>query len=69
MIEADLHQAYGVDLEEPGLLRARTGRWLRVRVLGLLADPRTRIFRVLRSEREPDAEVSGPPLGFDDYHD
>jgi hypothetical protein len=28
---------YGVDVEEPGLLRSRTYRWLLVRVRGLLA--------------------------------
>ncbi|MFJ2029425.1 hypothetical protein [Streptosporangium sp. NPDC087985] len=27
---------------------------MRVRVLGLLADPKTRIFRALRSEQDPD---------------
>ncbi|MFD0886767.1 hypothetical protein ACFQ08_19645 [Streptosporangium algeriense] len=55
-----------MDLEEPGLLRARTGRWLRVRVLGLLADPNTRIFRVLRAEREPDASTPADQAEFDD---
>ncbi|OUC99347.1 hypothetical protein CA984_03665 [Streptosporangium minutum] len=67
LIEADLHQVYGVDLEQPGLLKARTGRWLRVRVLGLLADPKTRIFRVLRAEREPDAPAATDVSDFDDY--
>lgn len=36
LLEADLHQVYGVDVGEPGLLRARSWRWLRTRILGLL---------------------------------
>ncbi|MCP3799740.1 hypothetical protein NLX83_10770 [Allokutzneria sp. A3M-2-11 16] len=36
MIEADLHSVYGVDVES-GILRARSWRWLRVRVVGLLS--------------------------------
>jgi hypothetical protein len=37
MVEADLHDVYGVDVEDRALMRARTWRWLRVRVEGLLA--------------------------------
>ncbi|MFI7532574.1 hypothetical protein [Streptosporangium sp. NPDC049376] len=66
LIEADLHQTYGVDLGEPGLLRARTGAWLRVRVLGLLTEPKSRIFRVLRAEREPDVSTPADQAEFDD---
>ncbi|WP_326637270.1 hypothetical protein OG884_26490 [Streptosporangium sp. NBC_01755] len=54
-----------MDVEQPGLLRARTGRWLRVRVLGLLADPKTRIFRVLRAEREPEPDRGAPVIERD----
>ncbi|MFJ6566218.1 hypothetical protein ACIQNU_02270 [Streptomyces sp. NPDC091292] len=36
MIEADLHQAYGIDVES-GVLRERSWRWLQVRILGLLS--------------------------------
>jgi hypothetical protein len=46
LVEADLHDVYGVDMEDHALLERRTWRWLRVRVLGLLrAD--TRIVRAL----------------------
>jgi hypothetical protein len=36
LIEADLHQLYGIDVES-GILRARSWRWLRTRITGLLA--------------------------------
>jgi hypothetical protein len=32
-----LHEVYGIDLSAPGLLRERSWRWLRVRILGLLS--------------------------------
>lgn len=46
LVEADLHDVYGVDVES-GILRERSWRWLRTRILGLLnADTRTwRHFR------------------------
>ncbi|MFI6485152.1 hypothetical protein ACIBH1_45090 [Nonomuraea sp. NPDC050663] len=37
LIECDLHAEYGIDLDEPGLLQQRRWRWLRTRILGLLA--------------------------------
>ncbi len=37
MIEADVQERYGIDLDTPGLLDARTGRWLRTRIIGLFA--------------------------------
>ncbi|MEU9141712.1 hypothetical protein AB0D33_38230 [Streptomyces sp. NPDC048404] len=37
LIEADLHETYGVDVCTPGLLEARSWRWLRVRIFGLLS--------------------------------
>ena len=37
MIEADMAERYRIDVEEPGLLDARSARWLRVRILGLLS--------------------------------
>ncbi|WP_405663383.1 hypothetical protein [Streptomyces sp. RK9] len=37
LIEADLHEVYGVDVGDPHLMRTRTWRWLRVRILGLLS--------------------------------
>lgn len=38
LVEADL-QDRGIDLEEPGLLEARSWRWLRIRVEQLLTVP------------------------------
>ena len=35
LIEADMHEHYHIDLAEPGLLTARSGRWFRTRVRGL----------------------------------
>lgn len=32
-----MHQVYGLDIGEPGLLRRRTWRWLRIRILGLVS--------------------------------
>ena len=46
LIEADMNERYHVDLSEPGLLERRTGRWLRVRILGLLA-VESRLFAAL----------------------
>jgi hypothetical protein len=36
LIEADLHQVYGVDARS-GVLRDRSWTWLRIRLLGLLS--------------------------------
>ncbi|KOX16575.1 hypothetical protein ADL06_33285 [Streptomyces sp. NRRL F-6491] len=46
IVEADLHETYGLDLGTPGLLQSRSWRWLRVRVLGLLSTE-TRLARLL----------------------
>lgn len=40
-MEADLHDRYGLDVEDHQLLRARTWRWLRTRVVQLLSVPPT----------------------------
>jgi hypothetical protein len=37
LIEADMHEVYGVDIGEPGLLEHRSGRWLRLRIEGLVS--------------------------------
>lgn len=34
-----MHERYHVDLSEPGLLKRRSSRWLRLRILGLLTVP------------------------------
>ncbi|WP_330261786.1 hypothetical protein [Streptomyces sp. NBC_00539] len=52
LVEADLHETYGLDLSTPGLLQTRSWRWLRVRVLGLLSTE-TRLARLLNPS--PDA--------------
>ncbi|MFJ3867912.1 hypothetical protein [Streptomyces nigra] len=46
LVEADLHEVYGVDVGAPGLLDARSWRWLRVRILGLLSAD-SRLHRLL----------------------
>jgi len=38
-----MNQFYGIDLSEPGLLEARSGRWLRKRVEGLFAVEMSRL--------------------------
>jgi hypothetical protein len=42
---------YGIDLSDPGLLRQRSGRWLLVRISGLLASD-SRLYRVLHPPKE-----------------
>ncbi|MGI5178675.1 hypothetical protein ACQEVZ_20295 [Dactylosporangium sp. CA-152071] len=46
IVEADLHEVYGVDVEDRALMRARSWRWLQVRIQGLLAAD-TRLQRAL----------------------
>ncbi|MFD8216215.1 hypothetical protein ACFV2U_21315 [Streptomyces sp. NPDC059697] len=46
LVEADLQEFYGLDVGAPGLLTARSWRWLRVRILGLLSAD-SRINRLL----------------------
>lgn len=46
LVEADLQEFYGLDVGAPGLLAARSWRWLRVRILGLLSAD-SRINRLL----------------------
>jgi hypothetical protein len=52
LIEADLHEVYGIDAGEPGLLRARSWRWLRARIFGLLSAD-SRINRLLNPPPDP----------------
>ncbi|MFB9209578.1 hypothetical protein ACFFV7_50940 [Nonomuraea spiralis] len=68
LVEADLHQLYGIDLGQPGLLRERTGHWLRVRVIGLLSEPRTRLSRAFRArDEEHTSTARAADVSFDDY--
>jgi hypothetical protein len=53
LVEADLHETYGVDVGDRRLLRARSWRWLRVRVLGLLSAPDSRLARHFAPESKP----------------
>lgn len=53
LVEQDLHQVYGIDVEEPGLLRARSWRWLSTRILGLLTVESSRLRTVLIPRKEP----------------
>lgn len=53
LIEADLHEVYGVDVES-GVLRARSWRWLRVRLVGLLSCD-SRLARSLGPSQSPPA--------------
>lgn len=52
LVEADLHQVYGIDIDDRELRETRTWRWLRVRIGGLLTNPDTRICRALAKEPE-----------------
>ncbi|MFI0739347.1 hypothetical protein ACH4PU_14845 [Streptomyces sp. NPDC021100] len=55
LVEADLHEHYGIDLGDDRLLRSRSWRWLRLRILGLLSTE-SRLARVLLPQ--PDASAS-----------
>lgn len=37
LIEADLHQHYGIDIDDPAVRTGRSWRWLRLRILCLLS--------------------------------
>jgi hypothetical protein len=47
--------------------QSRSGPWLRVRVLGLLTEPKTRLFRVLRERDHEQAGEHADESSFDDY--
>lgn len=53
LIEQDLHDVYGIDVDDDQLLTARSWRWLNVRIGGLLNRPnatRTRAALTPRTE-------------------
>ncbi|MBK6015152.1 hypothetical protein [Streptomyces sp. MBT53] len=52
LVEADLHEVYGIDADAPGLLDERSWRWLRVRIFGLLSAD-SRIQRLFNPPPEP----------------
>jgi hypothetical protein len=37
LVEVDLHQHYGIDIDDRELLRRKSWRWLSLRILGLLS--------------------------------
>lgn len=51
LVEADLHEVYGIDAEDRELMRSRSWRWLETRIAGLLAAD-TRLSRALAPEPE-----------------
>jgi len=60
-VQLDMHQTYGVDMGDRELLRARSWPWLRLRVLGLVSEPGTRLQRALRPAQTP-ASMLPPEL-------
>jgi hypothetical protein len=52
-VQLDMHQAYGIDMGDKELLRARSWPWLRLRVVGLVSEPGTRLQRALRPMETP----------------
>lgn len=65
LVELDFQEVYGIDLKTPGLLKARSFRWLMVRAFGLLSTDRgpfgtggSRVQRVLRP-----VKIETPPKG------
>lgn len=47
LVEADLHETYGLDIGDAELLANRSWRWLRVRLIGLVYGSETRLSRAL----------------------
>ncbi|KAA6224056.1 hypothetical protein CP973_00305 [Streptomyces albofaciens JCM 4342] len=60
LVEADLHEVYGIDLGAPGILRARSWRWLRLRILGLLS-AESRLARTLAPSQDAPAPGGTTP--------
>lgn len=50
--ELDLHETFGIDVDEPGLLERRTWRWLLLRLSDLVVRPGTRIGALVRAPDE-----------------
>ncbi|PSJ29916.1 hypothetical protein B7P34_04780 [Streptosporangium nondiastaticum] len=58
LVEADLHEVYGIDLGDERLLRSRSWRWLRLRILALLS-AESRLARVLTPPPDSPAPKGG----------
>ncbi|MBG0560729.1 hypothetical protein [Actinoplanes aureus] len=54
-IEADLHERYGVDVEDRAVMRSRSWRWLQTRIVGLLS-VESRLRRALKLDQEDDGD-------------
>lgn len=66
-MEADLHQVYGVDLDDAAL-KCRTWRWLKLRIAGLCSTE-CRLSYALRppdAPSSPQAGGTGSPVAYDD---
>lgn len=50
-VENDLHDMYGIDLDDTALMQSRTWRWLRTRISGLLTTRTSRTFHALVESR------------------
>ncbi|WP_432164861.1 hypothetical protein [Streptomyces sp. bgisy031] len=57
LVEADMHEVYGIDLSEPLLLRQRSWRWFRIRLWGLLSAE----SRISRRFQPPEPKSSRTP--------
>lgn len=55
-IEADLHERYGIDVEDRDLMRSRSWRWLQTRIVGLLSLPKSRLTLAMRPPPEQEHE-------------
>lgn len=58
-VEADLHDCYGIDIEDTNLMGSRTWRWLKVRILGLVTKTGTRTHTAIVAA-QPAAKGGGP---------
>ena len=52
LLEADMHEVYGIDVSEPGVLSGHSGRWLSRRIAGLLSTEESRLRRTLFPPQE-----------------
>ncbi len=50
LVEADLHEVFGIDIGDEELMRSRSWRWLQLRVIALLSTE-SRLRRKLFPEK------------------
>ena len=46
LVEADLHEVYGIDTGDHALMQARSWRWLTGRIVCLMGAERSRLRRI-----------------------